>query len=120
MAFNNDFLAKSHSLLGLEQPIFTFICILTFSLTVLWLAVAVNAKLHYAIVELLAPSEDVSFLAGNKKKKPGNILKEEKRPFLVVASDLVPTLEAKWGVKLVVKKKLLGSELENCRFHFSL
>ncbi|KAG6582211.1 Isoleucine--tRNA ligase, chloroplastic/mitochondrial, partial [Cucurbita argyrosperma subsp. sororia] len=79
-------------------------------------AVAVNAKLHYAIVELLAPSEDVSFLSGNKKKRPGNILNEENRPFLVVASDLVPTLEAKWGVKLVVKKKLLGSELENCRY----
>lgn len=67
---------------------------------------------------MLAPSEDASVLTGNKKKKPGNILKEGKRPFLVVASDLVPTLEAKWGVKIVVKKKLLGSELENCRFYF--
>ncbi|XP_022137948.1 isoleucine--tRNA ligase, chloroplastic/mitochondrial [Momordica charantia] len=79
-------------------------------------AVAVNAKLQYAIVELRAPSEDVSLSSGNKKQRPGNILKEEKKPFLVVASDLVPTLEAKWGMKLVVKKKLLGSELENCRY----
>ncbi|KAM7280252.1 hypothetical protein ACFE04_007386 [Oxalis oulophora] len=31
------------------------------------------------------------------------------------ASDLVPTLEAKWGVKLVVRKTLTGADLENCR-----
>jgi len=42
-------------------------------------------------------------------------LEDEKKPFLIVASELVPSLEAKWGVKLVVKKKQLGSELENYR-----
>ena len=33
----------------------------------------------------------------------------------VVALDLVSTLEPKWGVKLVVNKTVLGSDLENCR-----
>lgn len=39
---------------------------------------------------------------------------------LVVALDLVPTLEAKWGVKLTVKASLTGAELENCRFFMHL
>ncbi|KAL4642936.1 hypothetical protein ACB092_02G055700 [Castanea dentata] len=79
-------------------------------------AVAVNAKLQYAIVEVQSLSEDVSLSAGNKKQRLGNILKESKKPFLIVASDLVPTLEAKWGVKLIIKKILSGSDLENCRY----
>lgn len=75
-----------------------------------------NAKLQYAIVEVQPLSGDVSLSAGNKKQRLGNILKESKKPFLIVASDLVPTLEAKWGVKLIIKKILSGSDLENCRF----
>ncbi|KAH0992933.1 hypothetical protein GBA52_004416 [Prunus armeniaca] len=79
-------------------------------------AVAVNAKLIYAIVEVQSDPEDVSLSDGNKKRRPGNVLKEENKPFLIVASDLVPALEAKWGVKLVVRKRVSGSDLENCRY----
>lgn len=74
-----------------------------------------NAKLQYAIVEVQSLSEDVSLSAGNKKRQLGNVLKEEKKPFLIVALDLVSTLETKWSVKLVVRKILSGSDLENCR-----
>ncbi|KAF7837821.1 isoleucine--tRNA ligase, chloroplastic/mitochondrial [Senna tora] len=77
-------------------------------------AVAVNPKLEYAVVEVESLPEQVS-LGGAKKKRLGNVLNEEKKPYLIVASELVPKLEAKWGVKLVVKKRLLGSDLENCR-----
>ncbi|KAK5803387.1 isoleucine--tRNA ligase, chloroplastic/mitochondrial [Gossypium arboreum] len=79
-------------------------------------AVAVNAKLKYAVVEAKSLSEDVHLSAGNKKKRLGNIVTEPKMPFFIVASDLVPTLEAKWGIKLIVKKTLSGSDLENCRY----
>ncbi|TYI09820.1 hypothetical protein ES332_A09G098200v1 [Gossypium tomentosum] len=79
-------------------------------------AVAVNAKLQYAVVEAKSLSEDVHLSAGNKKKRLGNIVTEPKMPFFIVASDLVPTLEAKWGIKLIVKKTLSGSDLENCRY----
>ena len=75
---------------------------------------AVNAKLSYAIVEVQSLPED-SLSDGNKKGRPGNLLKEEKKPFLIVASDLVPALESKWGVKLVIRKRVSGSDLENCR-----
>ncbi|CAK7333191.1 unnamed protein product [Dovyalis caffra] len=80
------------------------------------IAVAVNAKLQYAVIEVQSFSGDVSTSSGNKKQRLGHVLKEEKKPFLIVASDLVSTLEAKWGTKLVVKKTLLGSDLENCRY----
>ncbi|KAK4265762.1 hypothetical protein QN277_026775 [Acacia crassicarpa] len=80
-------------------------------------AVAVNPKLEYAVVEVEPLLEEVSLGGGAKKKRLGNILKEEVKPFLIVASDLVPKLEAKWGVKLAVKKRLLGSDLENCRYN---
>lgn len=89
-----------------------------FSHSILFSAVAVNAKLQYAIVEVQTPSETLS--AENKKRRFGNVLKEEKKPFFVVASDLVQTLEAKWGVKLIVRKTLLGSDLENCRLQIVL
>ncbi|KAF3456218.1 hypothetical protein FNV43_RR00868 [Rhamnella rubrinervis] len=77
-------------------------------------AVAVNAKLKYAVVEVQTLSETLS--AENKRQRIGNVLKEEKKPFIIVASDLVQALEAKWGLKLVVRKQLLGSDLENCRY----
>ena len=78
-------------------------------------AVAVNPKLQYAIVEVQSGSTDSSTLSGNAKKKLGNVFEEYEKLFLIVALDLVPTLEAKWGKKLLIKKKLLGSDLENCR-----
>ena len=78
-------------------------------------AVAVNAKLQYAVVEAKSFLEDVPLSAGNKKRRLGNVLKEPKKPFFIVAYDLVPTLETKWGTKLIIKKTLLGSDLENCR-----
>ncbi|WCJ23497.1 Isoleucine--tRNA ligase [Euphorbia peplus] len=78
-------------------------------------AVAVNAKLQYAVVEV-QPTEDASTFVGSKKRRLGNLLVEQKKPFLIVASELVPALEAKWAVKLLVKKTLSGSDLENCRY----
>ncbi|XP_044487178.1 isoleucine--tRNA ligase, chloroplastic/mitochondrial isoform X2 [Mangifera indica] len=78
-------------------------------------AVAVNAKLQYAVVEVQS-LEGVSVIPENKERKIGNVLKEQKKLFIIVASDLVPTLQAKWGTKLVVKKTLSGSDLENCRY----
>ncbi|OMO59452.1 Aminoacyl-tRNA synthetase, class Ia [Corchorus capsularis] len=80
------------------------------------LAVAVNAKLQYAVVEVKSFSEDVLMSAGNKKKRLGAVMNEPKKPFFIVAYDLVPTIETKWGVKLIVKKTLFGSDLENCRY----
>lgn len=74
-----------------------------------------NAKLQYAVVEAKSFLEDVSISAGNKKRRLGNVLKEPKKPFFIVAYDLVPTLEAKWGIKLIIKKIFLGSDLENWR-----
>ncbi|KAB1213992.1 Isoleucine--tRNA ligase [Morella rubra] len=79
-------------------------------------AVAVNAKLQYAIVEVHSLSENVSLSAETKKRKFGNVLKESKKLFLIVASDLVLTLEAKWGMKLIIRRTLSGSDLENCRY----
>ncbi|KAG5101339.1 hypothetical protein JHK84_046308 [Glycine max] len=79
-------------------------------------AVAVNPKLEYAVVEIKSLPEPDPSSGGNKKKGLGLVLKDEKLPFLIVASELVPSLEAKWGVKLVVKTRQLGSELENYRY----
>lgn len=61
------------------------------------------------------PLADISTTSAGGKKMVGNFLKEQENSFLIVAEDLVPTLEAKWGVELVVKKLLLGSDLENFR-----
>ncbi|RDY04671.1 Isoleucine--tRNA ligase, chloroplastic/mitochondrial, partial [Mucuna pruriens] len=79
-------------------------------------AVAVNPKLEYAVVEIKSSQEDDPSSGGTKKKGLGLVLKDEKKPFLIVASELVPSLEAKWGVKLVVKTRQLGSDLENYRY----
>lgn len=72
-----------------------------------------NPKLQYAVVEVHELLGDVSTTPGDGKKRLGNVLKEQKKPFLIIASDLLSTLEEKWGAKLVVKKTLLGSDLEN-------
>ncbi|XP_059450193.1 isoleucine--tRNA ligase, chloroplastic/mitochondrial isoform X2 [Corylus avellana] len=105
---------------GLLEEFFPDLCLAIWTTTPWTIpanaAVAVSAKLQYAIVEVQSLSGDASLSAGNKKQRLGNILKESKKPFLIVASDLVPTLEAKWGVKLIVKKLLSGSDLENFRY----
>lgn len=74
-----------------------------------------NAKLQYAVVEAKSFLEDVPVSAGNKKRRLGNVLKQSSKPFFIVAYDLVPTLEAKWGTKLIIKRTLWGSDLENCK-----
>ncbi|XP_058212467.1 isoleucine--tRNA ligase, chloroplastic/mitochondrial isoform X2 [Rhododendron vialii] len=79
-------------------------------------AVVVNPKLQYAVVEVHELLGDVSTTPGDGKKRLGNVLKEQKKPFLIIASDLLSTLEEKWGAKLVVKKTLLGSDLENYKY----
>ncbi|XP_050921120.1 isoleucine--tRNA ligase, chloroplastic/mitochondrial isoform X1 [Lathyrus oleraceus] len=79
-------------------------------------AVAVNPKLEYVVVEVESPNEQASSSGETRKKRLGTVLKDENKLFLIVASELVPTLEAKWDVKLVVKRKLLGSNLENYRY----
>ncbi|CAL5415533.1 unnamed protein product [Camellia sinensis] len=71
------------------------------------MAVAVNSKLQYAVVEVHALLGDASTSPGDRKKRLGNVLKEQNKPFLIIASDLLSTLEAKWGTKLVVKKILM-------------
>ncbi|KAA8548941.1 hypothetical protein F0562_000625 [Nyssa sinensis] len=105
---------------GLLEEFFPNLCLAIWTTTPWTIpanaAVAVNAKLQYAIVEVHSLLEDVSTSSGDGKKRLGNVLKEQKKPFLILASDLVPTLEAKWGMKLVMKKTLLGSDLENCRY----
>ncbi|XP_058000949.1 isoleucine--tRNA ligase, chloroplastic/mitochondrial isoform X2 [Hevea brasiliensis] len=104
---------------GLLEEFFPDLCLAIWTTTP-WTvpanaAVAVNAKLQYAVVEMQF-LEDVSTSSGNKRRRLGNVLREQKKHFLIVASDLVPTLEVKWGVKLVIKKTLSGSDLENCRY----
>ncbi|XP_078444252.1 tRNA synthetase class I (I, L, M and V) family protein [Wolffia australiana] len=78
-------------------------------------AVAVNSQLTYAIVEV-QPCENES-TSRESKLKVGNVLKDESRKlFVVVALELVPTLQSKWGVKLEVKKTFPGSALEKCGY----
>lgn len=79
-------------------------------------AVAVNSKLQYAVVEVHSNSVETIGSSANKEKQIGRILKENENLHLIVGLDLVPTLEAKWGVKLTVKETVTGAELENCRY----
>ncbi|WRX16504.1 Aminoacyl-tRNA synthetase [Theobroma cacao] len=102
---------------GLFEEFFPDLCLAIWTTTPWTIpANAVNAKLQYAVVEAKSFLEDVSISAGNKKRRLGNVLKEPKKPFFIVAYDLVPTLEAKWGIKLIIKKIFLGSDLENWRY----
>lgn len=78
-------------------------------------AVAVNNKLQYAVVEVSSASVDGSTSSVDGKKRFGNFMKGDKSLHLIVALDLVSTLESKWGLKLTLKKTVLGSDLENCR-----
>lgn len=75
-----------------------------------------NSKLQYAIVEVQSLSPDCTSSSEDGKRIIGTVLKGNETPFFIVALDLVPTLEAKWSVKLVVKKTVFGSDLENCRY----
>lgn len=73
-----------------------------------------NAQLTYAIVEVQSVEKEST--SKESRLKVGNVLKDgDRKLFLVVASELVPTLQSKWGVKLVVKKTFPGSALENSR-----
>ncbi|CAA6664773.1 unnamed protein product [Spirodela intermedia] len=59
-------------------------------------AVAVNAQLTYAIVEV--QSVEKESISQESRLKVGNVLKGgNQKLFLVVASELVPTLQSKWG-----------------------
>ncbi|KAK7293351.1 hypothetical protein RJT34_16214 [Clitoria ternatea] len=78
-------------------------------------SVAVNPKLEY-VVEIKSSQEHVTSSGATKRKGLGLVLKDEKKPFLIAALELVPKLEAKWGMELVVKARKLGSELENCSY----
>ncbi|KAL3648597.1 hypothetical protein CASFOL_005000 [Castilleja foliolosa] len=84
-------------------------------ITTLWtipanVAVAINPKLQYAVVEVDSSSEELTSSLVGKEKKLGNIMKAHVKPYLVVALDLVENLEEKWGVKLIVKKTLANCE----------
>ncbi|KAK6930167.1 Methionyl/Valyl/Leucyl/Isoleucyl-tRNA synthetase, anticodon-binding [Dillenia turbinata] len=79
-------------------------------------AVAVNAKHQYAVVVVGPPLDSGPVSTREGKHRLGNALKEQKNLFLIVASDLVAALEAKWRMKLSVRKTFLGSDLENCRY----
>lgn len=81
-------------------------------------AVAVNPELLYAIVEVQSSTGDSSKSPGGKQKSFGRILKSgERKPFLIVASEIISTLESRWGVKLLIRKTFPGSALENCRLN---
>ncbi|KAM0953121.1 putative isoleucine--tRNA ligase [Dioscorea sansibarensis] len=79
-------------------------------------AVAVNPELEYVVVEVQF-QEETSNAPGSGHIKLGSILAtREKQLLLIIAIDLVANLESKWGTKFSVKKKILGSLLENCRY----
>lgn len=105
---------------GLLKEFFPDLCLAIWSTTPWTIpanaAVAVNAKIQYAVVEVQSLSEDVSVSLENGKGRLGNLMKEQNKPFLIVASDLVATLEEKWGMKLIVRTTLMGSDLDNCRY----
>lgn len=52
---------------------------------------------------------------GYARTKWRAVLEKPENLFVILAIDLAPDLERVWGVKLVIKKKLSGSDLENCR-----
>lgn len=77
---------------------------------------AVNPALVYCVAEVQS-ALDKAPISPTKLTKLGSILNNgEKKPFIIVASDLITTLESKWGVKLIIKKTFLGRALENCRY----
>ncbi|EFJ15757.1 hypothetical protein SELMODRAFT_445517 [Selaginella moellendorffii] len=85
--------------------------------------VAVNEKLTYSVVEVVLNNDDSS-LGGKKStkagRKYGNGLLKPVVSHLIVAADLVSSLEDKWNVQLVVKGSCTGSALEFCRYKHPL
>lgn len=83
-------------------------------------AVAVNDQLTYAVVEIQpsAPVEGESETSktGKGKARSGSALESPQVKFVIVAADLVPALQTKWGVSLEVKGTFPGSALEHSRF----
>lgn len=80
-------------------------------------AVAVNPELLYAVVEVQHVLEDASTSSNGKLLNLGKIITSGNRKlFLIVASDLIQTLESKLHLKLSPRKTFLGSVLENCRY----
>lgn len=73
--------------------------------------VAVNAKLEYGVFEV-RPEYDLKYARTNWRA----VLEKSEKLYLVLATDLASDLEIAWGVKLISQKKLLGSDLENCRY----
>lgn len=69
------------------------------------LAVAVNGKLDYAVVEVTSPN-----LPLKEGKSTNSLIKEGQ--FLIVAQDLVESLGNTFGVKLEVKTTVKGADLE--------
>uniref|UniRef100_A0A0D9VLS1 isoleucine--tRNA ligase n=2 Tax=Leersia perrieri TaxID=77586 RepID=A0A0D9VLS1_9ORYZ len=79
-------------------------------------AVAVNPELTYAVVELQSVLQSESKSGGNQRKLGNMLSSESRKPFIIVAADLVSALESKWGMKLVIQKSFPGSALEHCRY----
>eukprot|EP00268_Persea_americana_P043047 TRINITY_DN4314_c0_g1_i1.p1 TRINITY_DN4314_c0_g1~~TRINITY_DN4314_c0_g1_i1.p1 ORF type:complete len:1095 (-),score=214.02 TRINITY_DN4314_c0_g1_i1:857-4141(-) len=103
---------------GLFEEFFPDLCVAVWTTTPWTIpanaAVAVNAELLYAVTEVDSLG-DVS--TPPRTGNLGIVLESaQRKPFLIVASELVLTLQSKWGVKLSVKKTFLGSALENCRY----
>ncbi|KAJ1395203.1 Isoleucine--tRNA ligase [Sesbania bispinosa] len=84
------------------------------------ITVAVNPKLEYAVVEVKSLHEHGPSTGGAKKKGHGRVMKDEKKPFLIVASELVSKLEEKWGVKLVIKTRQQNMKRELIQWTYGL
>ncbi|KAL3685804.1 hypothetical protein R1sor_003826 [Riccia sorocarpa] len=88
-------------------------------------AVAVNDKLIYAVVEV-QPNSAAEGQSGDSvksdkaKKRTGSALADPEIKHLVVAEDLVKTLQSKLGVNLEIKGTFPGSALELCKYKHPL
>ncbi|KAK7293734.1 hypothetical protein RJT34_16607 [Clitoria ternatea] len=71
-------------------------------------AVAVNPKLEYVVVEIKSSQEHVTSSGATKSKGLGLVLKDEKKPFLIAASELVPKLRGKMGHGACCQGKKIG------------
>ncbi|CAM6007741.1 unnamed protein product [Sphagnum balticum] len=84
-------------------------------------AVAVNERLTYAVVELPSTTAlEEGAKTGKANKRVGSALQAPVVKYVIVAADLVPTLQAKWGTFLDVKGTFPGSALELCRYKHPL
>ena len=83
-------------------------------------AVAVNDQLIYAVVEIqpstVSEEESEASKNGKGKARSGSALQSPQTKNVIIAADLVPALQAKWGVSLEVKGTFPGSALEHSRF----